>query len=413
MQNPSKRGFTLRELIMTIAIIAVISTASIVAVGNYITVARRTSDNKTLQTINEAIDRYRLLGGDMNAFTTGKPFPRLINTLATAFTSEGRLQQVWQGNKNLAAVTVSANGNRNNYHLTRFNTSNTEGPAGTNVPVTDTTMYVAIAEGGNAAYSSDGVTWTASALPNSSNWRLVAYGADRFIALSNTSQATGAYSTDGITWQSLALPVSGQWVELLYGNNMFVAISSSEQIIYSTNGIAWQTTTAATPGNGNGLTYGDGIFVSVPYNSSTGKYSEDGATWTTFNLPSTRTWNGAAYGNGIFAATTQTINGAYSYNGIDWSELIFPVNFIREVTFGNGNFYFYATTSTSVRVTADLTNWAAISLPANVSILRYHHGKFMGVSSNTTTGFLSGDGNSWTTFSLPSTSNWKDIAYRP
>jgi hypothetical protein len=59
------------------------------------------------------------------------------------------------------------------------------------------------------AYSTDGITWTASTLPASAGWISVTYGDDKFVTVAGNTNT--AYSTDGITWTLSTMPASVLW----------------------------------------------------------------------------------------------------------------------------------------------------------------------------------------------------------
>ena len=69
-------------------------------------------------------------------------------------------------------------------------------------------MFVAVSSSTAAAYSTDGIHWTASTLPSTALIS-VAYGNGVFVALRNSSTAA-AYSTDGINWTAGTIP-AGYW----------------------------------------------------------------------------------------------------------------------------------------------------------------------------------------------------------
>ena len=78
--------------------------------------------------------------------------------------------------------------------------------------------YVAIAYGPTtaAAYSTDGINWTASTLPASMLWYGVTYGNGKFTVVAAFS-SEAAYSTDGINWVASTLPASQYWYSVTYG----------------------------------------------------------------------------------------------------------------------------------------------------------------------------------------------------
>jgi hypothetical protein len=94
--------------------------------------------------------------------------------------------------------------------------------------------FVAIKSGTNvASYSVDGLTWTATGnLPASGTWASIAHGivqdgssvnaVSRFVAVRSGS-AQAAWSADGITWTASTLPANAAWASVKYGNGAFVA----------------------------------------------------------------------------------------------------------------------------------------------------------------------------------------------
>ena len=130
-----------------------------------------------------------------------------------------------------------------------------------------------------AAYSEDGVTWTAATLPSSAYWYSVTYGNGRFVAVAANS-TTAAYSEDGITWTAATLPSSADWRSVTYGNGKFVAVAAnSTTAAYSEDGVTWTQTTLPRSAWWNSVTYDNGKFVAVAQSSTTAAYSEDGITW--------------------------------------------------------------------------------------------------------------------------------------
>ena len=63
-------------------------------------------------------------------------------------------------------------------------------------------------------------------LPSSATWKSVTYGNGKFVAVASSS-TTAAYSTDGITWTAATLPSSHSWYSVTYGNGKFVAVAGS------------------------------------------------------------------------------------------------------------------------------------------------------------------------------------------
>lgn len=135
------------------------------------------------------------------------------------------------------------------------------------------------------AYSDDGGNiWSESEMPVTAEWRKIAYGDGRYVAVAEGSSSTvGAYSDNGISWTQITMP-SGNWYDICYGAGKFVAINRNSNIMaYSADGITWTSITLLHSDYWNSITYGNGAFVIV--GKSYYAYSEDGVTWTEDDLP--------------------------------------------------------------------------------------------------------------------------------
>ena len=265
--------------------------------------------------------------------------------------------------------------------------------------------FVAVASGPSdkAAYSTDGINWTASTMPSSANWVSVTYGDDKFVAVANNSYKA-AYSTDGINWTASTMPSSEYWSSVTYGNGKFVAVTehASNKAAYSTDGINWTASTLPGLGYWNSVTYGDGKFITVEGNSSNlFAYSTDGINWTASTLPSYTDWSSVTYGNGKFVAVafydynalkstySLTNKTAYSTDGRNWTASTLPSYASWKVTYGDGKFVAVATnmfTSSSDKsaYSTDGINWIASTMPssANWRSVTYGDGKFVAVAAN-------------------------------
>ena len=73
-----------------------------------------------------------------------------------------------------------------------------------------------------------GAEWVAiqRTLPSNPSWQSVTYGNGKYVAVAYNSNAA-AYSTDGITWTAATLPSSTNWVSVTYGNGKFVAVANN------------------------------------------------------------------------------------------------------------------------------------------------------------------------------------------
>ena len=92
--------------------------------------------------------------------------------------------------------------------------------------------FVALDDFRTGMYSTNGLNWSESQLPpfthdsndyNGTKWDALSYGNGKFVAIpydsnfSNTPENTSAYSTDGINWIPSGMPESALWRALAYG----------------------------------------------------------------------------------------------------------------------------------------------------------------------------------------------------
>jgi hypothetical protein len=80
-----------------------------------------------------------------------------------------------------------------------------------------------------AAYSTDGISWTATTLPSNSYWNKVVYGNGKCVVFAGKGMGKAggatrslnkaAYSTDGITWTAITLPSTSLWTDIAYSTN--------------------------------------------------------------------------------------------------------------------------------------------------------------------------------------------------
>jgi len=171
--------------------------------------------------------------------------------------------------------------------------------------------FVAIASGYNTvAYTSNfvrgAVSFTSATLPSSSAWTNLAVGICQVAGVQSTifvtlitGSNTGAYSTTfGATWLTMTLPATGAWSGVAFGNNRFVAISSvsTTSPIYSFDGINWYQTPLAA--SGTRITYGQGLFLVLTSGSTTSYTSENGYDW------GVKTVTGDSYSASAFGLNT-------------------------------------------------------------------------------------------------------------
>jgi len=113
-----------------------------------------------------------------------------------------------------------------------------------------------------------------STMPSSAYWQSVTHGDGKFVAVASNNSNKAAYSTNGINWTAVTLPSSASWYSVTYGDGKFVAVAyNSNKAAYSTNGISWTAATLPSSANWYSVTYGDGKFVAVAINTDKAAYS--------------------------------------------------------------------------------------------------------------------------------------------
>ena len=122
-----------------------------------------------------------------------------------------------------------------------------------------------------------------AAMPSSASWYSVTYGNGKFVAVDDSNYSTkAAYSEDGITWTATTMPSTSQWISVTYGNGKFVAIADNSDIAaYSEDGINWTVSTLPISRYWRSVTYGNGKFVALASSSADTAFSYDGINWQT------------------------------------------------------------------------------------------------------------------------------------
>lgn len=229
----------------------------------------------------------------------------------------------------------------------------------------------------------DGVTWqNGGSLPSSGEWTRVAYGGGVWVAIKRSSSAA-AYSSDGISWTAATLPASVAWYAVAYGGGVFVATASgTATAAYSADGITWSSSTLPTSGNWYGLAYGNGRFVAVRDSSTAAAYSTDGVTWNASTLPTSAKRLSAGFGNGLFLVPDETGGTlATSADGDTWTARTMPGAAVWRVpnTFGDGVFFAAASFQNYVAYSFDTVTWHTRYVPSAQERVGgvYHKGRFI------------------------------------
>jgi hypothetical protein len=111
----------------------------------------------------------------------------------------------------------------------------------------------------NAFYSTDGINWTVTTMPQSRGWRSVVYANNCFVAVGasagqiGSNTATGpsyyvAYSPDGINWSSKKTTIRADWGFVNYINSKYILMPETIYVDDSTvgkgNAAYWMDATA-------------------------------------------------------------------------------------------------------------------------------------------------------------------------
>ena len=194
-----------------------------------------------------------------------------ITWISTTMPSNQYWNKLCYGNGCFVAIVATYNSNYAAYSYDGITWNATSLPVATNwESITyGNGRFVIVGRGANAAYSEDGITWTTASLPDTSDYKwAVTFGSGRFVAVKGYT-TVGAYSEDGMTWVATTTPAQQNVKDIAYGNNRFVAISAyasvqySYDFWYSEDGITWSTTPAAVDASWTAVEYGNNMFVAV------------------------------------------------------------------------------------------------------------------------------------------------------
>lgn len=119
-------AFTLVELLATIGILAVLLGTALVYIPGYINWAKETADKQTLQTLNDALTRYKTQGGDVNALTAGAPIAHVLERLKTPVEWAGMTHQFLQSGFTVTGRSLYSKGAGAQYRFAAYNSCTLE-----------------------------------------------------------------------------------------------------------------------------------------------------------------------------------------------------------------------------------------------------------------------------------------------
>ena len=138
--------------------------------------------------------------------------------------------------------------------------------------------FVLFSTGIEIGLSTNGITW--SEVTTTTGIKKAAYGNDVVVAiicpsLSASPTSSYVYSLDnGQTWNAGTMPVSSYWQSIAFGGDRFLAVSRTgngggfNKAFYSFDGISWTETTTTTSVFGSLMAYAFPYFVNLDNNSS-------------------------------------------------------------------------------------------------------------------------------------------------
>ena len=116
------RGFTMLEILVTVAILAALTTVATFYVQQYIIFAHTNSDKQTLTVLNDTLTRYKTQGGGTSGLTYASQISGVLSRMQHAITWGGMGHLVMQSGVTYPGRSIAATGTGAQYHFTRFNT---------------------------------------------------------------------------------------------------------------------------------------------------------------------------------------------------------------------------------------------------------------------------------------------------
>lgn len=255
--------------------------------------------------------------------------------------------------------------------------------------------------------SSNGVTFTSSALPASATLVAIASDILKFVALNRNTNEVYTTLDAGVNWSvSTSLPVSADWSSLVWSGTQFCGISknSSNVAVTSPDGITWTQQTLPASLDWLGISWNGSIFCAITENSDSIATSPDGITWTLGNSGVVTTWRSISWNGSVFCAIG-TSNCITSPDGITWTSRALPsTGDWRGLAWNGTTFVTAKFGSTSAATSPDGITWTARTMSANKgwSSLGWNGSVFLALPHFDSFGATSPDGITWTNVDLVS-----------
>jgi len=255
----SKQAFTMVELIATIAIVAILVAVMVPAIGNFVQTSRQTADKQTLAVLNDALNRYKMQGGDISVLTSGANVANVLGYLQNAQGWGGVTHQFLQSGATYPASSISASGEGVTYQFTAYGSYGAAQPSYEDIAYGEITSDMPYGKG--VGYLERGNTGSTSNITIQTTSGYLAYevngGATAIVAAGSSSWSKVPFPADAtLRFWSCA----GAADSAYSGDINFLACNSRGVTLLDISGIRAITTLDCS---GNGLTTVDLSYASA------------------------------------------------------------------------------------------------------------------------------------------------------
>lgn len=241
-----------------------------------------------------------------------------------------------------------------------------------------TNKYIATSIAGGYQYSPDGISYTPGTQPFS-RALVSATGSYWIMVASEGSGGAGnaAYSSDGATWTTIAAPAkTGSDIKKLMFDGTRALFASDGKINYSATGTSWTTLTVTNAGCSIAWDGSSTYLTTALTAGASGVKCTSNPTvagnWSNYTAPISGTNDqGIVYGNGtfvIFRAHTSTSYYTSTNSGTTWTTRTLPASLsdstndsYMKIGYLNGLFYFYK--NGNVYTSPDAVTWTTTAVP--------------------------------------------------
>jgi len=230
-----------------------------------------------------------------------------------------------------------------NISVTSDGTSYTTTYAPTNAPFAQSMAYgngkyVLIEQTGKCWVSTDETNWVAAYCGSRERFFQIAQGNGRLAVAGEAMMV----SSDGMTFTNSAIPLTNSMVAVAYDGTNFVAVGGKLSpaigtVATSTNGSDWAYRTSNSEGKILAVCHGAPGWVAVGLGGVIS--SPDTITWTHRNPGTARPMYGVTYGNGLYVAVGNLGTMITSSNGVAWNiQSSGTTKYLYGIVFQNGQF---------------------------------------------------------------------------